>query len=147
MLEWLTGWRRGRSEGRREVLPLPRLSFVRVVVLVAAALVAYLLFVAGGDYLHSRQLEAGEKRVRQQIAELQRQHEELLAIRDYLHSDEYIEGVARRTLGLVRPGETLVVVTSSEASAGPAGEEADGADSEEQESEGWRPWWERLFEP
>jgi cell division protein FtsB len=126
---------------------LPRLSFLRVVVLVAAALVGYLLFAAGGDYLHSRQLRAEEKTVQQQIVELQRQHEELLAIREYLHSDEYIEGVARRILGLVRPGETLVVVTSSEASAGPVEEQGEGADPEEQESEDWRPWWERLFEP
>jgi cell division protein FtsB len=123
---------------------LPRFSFLRVVVLVAAALVAYLLFAAGGDYLRSRQLQAEEKTVQQQIVELQRQHEELLAIREYLHSDEYIEGVARRILGLVRPGETLVVVTSSEASGVSVEEQGDGA---EPESEDWRPWWERLFEP
>lgn len=129
------------------MLGLPRVSFLRVVVLVAAALVAYLLFAAGGDYLQSRQLQAEEKGIRQEIAELQGEHEKLLAIRDYLYSDEYIEGVARRILGLVRPGETLVVVTSSEASAGPAEEQADGADPAEQDSEGWRPWWERLFEP
>lgn len=129
------------------MLRLPRLSFLRVAVLVAAALVAYLLFAAGGDYLQSRQLQAEEKGIRQEIAELQGEHEKLLAIRDYLYSDEYIEGVARRILGLVRPGETLVVVTSNEASAGPAEEQADGADPEEQDSEGWRPWWERLFEP
>jgi cell division protein FtsB len=129
------------------VARLPRLSFLRVVVLVAAALVAYLLFAAGGDYLHSRQLRAEEKGVQQQIVELQVQHEKLLAIREYLHSDEYIEGVARRILGLVRPGETLVVVTSSEASGATVDEQGDGAGSEEQESEDWQPWWERLFEP
>ena len=35
------------------------------------------------------------------------------AVRDYLKSDEHIEDIARRILGLVRPGETLVVVSGA----------------------------------
>jgi len=59
-------------------------------------------------------------------------------VRDYLKSDEYIEYNARRVLGLVRPGETLVIVSSNapatDATATPFSPDG-GA------------WWKDLFEP
>ena len=75
-----------------------------LVVLVAAFVVGYLLFRAGGTGFQSYRLAGQEQQVRRDIAELQRQHEELVALREYLRSDEYIESVARRVLGLVKPG-------------------------------------------
>jgi cell division protein FtsB len=110
-----------------------------LVVLAAAFVVGYLLFRAGGIGLQSYQLAGEEQQVRQEIADLQRQHEELVALREYLRSDEYIESVARRILGLVKPGETLTIVS------GPQGEQA-GVPAEESNRPN-RPWWEELFEP
>jgi cell division protein FtsB len=110
-----------------------------LIALVAAFVVGYLLFRAGGIGLQSYRLAGQEQQVRREIADLQRQHEELLALREYLRSDEYIESVARRVLGLVKPGETLTIVS------GPQGEEA-GAPAEES-SRPNRPWWEALFGP
>ena len=107
--------------------------------LVAAFVVGYLLFRAGGTGFQSYRLAGQEQQVRQQIAELQRQHEELVALREYLRSDEYIESVARGVLGLVKPGETLTIVS------GPQGEDA-GAPAVET-SRPNRPWWEELFGP
>ena len=92
---------------------LPGLSLTRVAVLGAALVVGYLLFTAAGDALLSRRLDQEQQRFEREIAQLERQQAELQAIRDYLQRDEYIEGVARRVLGLVRPGETLVVVSST----------------------------------
>ena len=106
--------------------------------LLAAIVVGYLLFAAVGDTLLSQRLGHDEARLERQIADLQRQRERLETIRDYLKTDEYIEGVARRVLGLVRPGETLVVVSSS-ATATPASQ----ADAQEQHDQ--RPWWEQLY--
>ena len=40
----------------------------------------------------------------------------LEALREYLNSNEYIEGVAREELGLVRQGETSIVVIPTIAS-------------------------------
>ena len=107
--------------------------------LVAAFVVGYLLFRAGGTGFQSYRLAGQEQQVRQEIAELQRQHEELVALREYLRSDEYIESVARGVLGLVKPGETLTIVS------GPQGEDA-GAPAVES-SRPNRPWWEELFGP
>jgi len=107
--------------------------------LVAAFVVGYLLFRAGGTGFQSYRLVGQEQQVRQEIAELQRQHEELVALREYLRSDEYIESVARGVLGLVKPGETLTIVS------GPQGEDA-GAPAVES-SRPNRPWWEELFGP
>jgi len=110
-----------------------------LIVLVAAFVVGYLLFRAGGTSFQSYRLVGQEQQVRQEIAELQRQHEELVALREYLRSDEYIESVARGVLGLVKPGETLTIVS------GPQGEDA-GAPAVES-SRPNRPWWEELFGP
>ena len=130
------------------MLRLPRLSPARVIILLAVAAAAYLVFVAGGEYLRSRQLEADEQSLRREVLDLQRQHEKLLAVRDYLLSDEYIEGVARRLLGLVRPGETLVLVTSTDAAlATPAADQAEEDVQPEPTPDDGRSWWERLFEP
>ncbi len=102
----------------------------------AALVVGYLLFTAAGDALLSRRLDQEEQRFEREIAQLERQQAELEAIRDYLQTDEYIEGVARRVLGLVRPGETLVVVSSTApftATPGPPPDEASPR------------WWEYLY--
>ena len=122
------------------VIRLSSSAYLAVLVVLAAALVAgYLLFRAGGTGLQSYRLAGQEQQVRREIAELQRQHEELVALREYLRSDEYIESVARRVLGLVKPGETLAIVS------GPQGEEARAPAEESNRPK--RPWWEELFGP
>lgn len=116
---------------------LPRLSLTRVVIALALVAVGYFIFSAIGDALLSRQLERDEQRLQLEIAGLRQDQRELEAIRSYLETDEYIEGVARNTLGLVRPGETLVVV-STNATPTP---QPDGAAVDR------RPWWETLYGP
>jgi cell division protein FtsB len=110
-----------------------------LIVLAAVFVVGYLLFRAGGTGLQSYRLVSQEQQVRQEIADLQRQHDELIALRDYVRSDEYIESVARRVLGLVKPGETLTIVS------GPQGEQPAVPTAESGGPS--RPWWEVLFGP
>ena len=112
-----------------------------MVIVLAAVAVGYFLFAAVGDALLSHQLDREERQLRLDIAELQRQQLELEAIRDYLNTDAYIEGVARRILGLVRPGETLVIVSST-APATPT-----PADQETETNAKPRRWWEELYIP
>lgn len=115
---------------------LPRLSLTQVAILGATLVVGYLLFTAAGDALLSRRLDQEEQRFVRELAQLERQQAELEAIREYLQTDEYIEGVARRVLGLVRPGETLVVVSSTTPvtpTPGPLPDEATPR------------WWEYLY--
>ncbi|MGD0114864.1 MAG: septum formation initiator family protein [Dehalococcoidia bacterium] len=111
-------------------------SVPRIILVAAAVVAGYLLFTTVATALKSHGLAQNEASVRKQIADLDRQHDELVSIREYLSSDEYIESVARRVLGLVKPGETRVLVTSPEADAGTpaaAPTPTDGA------------WWESLF--
>ena len=106
--------------------------------LLAAVAIGYFIFAAIGDVILSQRLNGDEQRLQQEIVELERQEIALQAIRDYLQTDEYIEGVARRTLGLVRPGESLVIVSSS-ADATPT------PDSQTHEAD--LTWWEKLYGP
>jgi cell division protein FtsB len=114
-------------------------SVPRFILLAAAVVVGYLLFTTAGTALKSYRLAGDEQEARQQIAKLDSDYQELQAIRDYLSSDEYIESAARRMLGLVKPGETLVRVSSAEGEA----QKPQGAD---QQPAG-QSWWESLFGP
>lgn len=102
---------------------------------VTAVILGYFLVTGATTALRSGQLSDREDRLRAEITELEDRFERLEALREYLDSDEYIEAVAREQLGLVREGETSIVVISTAPSAGPGGEEP-----EEDEL-----WWERLI--
>lgn len=106
-------------------------------ILVAALLFAagYAIFSAVGYVLRSYDLGRRETELRREIAELQRQRAELEALRAYLQSDEYVEYSARNLLGLVRPGETLVIVSGFHPTPSPS--PAVGG------SRG--PWWRQLY--
>ena len=136
---WYIG--RGLVAGRVDlVMRLRSSAYLAILVVLTTALVAgYLLFRAGGIGFQSYRLAGQEQQVRREIADLQRQHDELVVLREYLRSDEYIESVARRVLGLVKPGETLAIVS------GPQGEEP--AVPTEESGGPSRPWWEALFGP
>jgi cell division protein FtsB len=120
------------------VRKLPRLTLTRAVAILAALAVGYFVFVAVGDTLLSQRLNRDEAQLERQIADLERQQARLEAIKSYLATDEYIERVARRVLGLVRPGETLVIVSSSvqPTPGAPPSEDTDAL-----------PWWEELYGP
>ncbi len=98
---------------------LPHLSLMTIVF--AAVLLAggYLALTTGRYMIHNYQARAEERDLRAELVQLDQDHDELVSVRDYLKSDEYIEYVARRTLGLVRHGETLVVVAGNEPVATP----------------------------
>ncbi len=125
----------GVSEGEDAKDVLGR-SVPRIILVVAAVVAGYLLFTTVATALKSHGLAQDETSVRREIANLDRQHDELVSVREYLSSDEYIESVARRVLGLVKPGETRVIVSSPETDAGtPAAAPTPAAGA----------WWESLF--
>ena len=109
-------------ETNGKVLPLrggtplnrnPWLSPRRWVVLVTAVVVVYFIFTAASNTLQAIQVGQEEESLRQEVDGLAEWHTRLTALRDYWKSDEYIEFVARRELGLVRPGELGIVVISA----------------------------------
>ena len=117
-------------------------AFGPLQMLLAIAALLFVLFAYAGVQTAAQQHRLTEQRreVEREIATLQRQIAELEGLRDYLASDEYVEAVARSRFGLVRPGETAVVVedrTRPEASLGEGGAP--------QREPGER-WWEALFD-
>lgn len=103
--------------------------------ILAAALVAivYLLYTAGGSAVDYYRLSDDEQRLADEVAELHGQEQQLQQIREYLRSDEYVEFMARRVFGLVKPGETLVIVKAPPAPV-------DGSEPSPS-----RTWWQELF--
>lgn len=98
----------------------PWLSLRRWVILVTAVVVVYFVFTAASNTLQAIQIGQDESRLRQDVADLQKRYDQLTALREYLKSDEYIEWVARRELGLVRPGELGIIVISAATATPPA---------------------------
>jgi cell division protein FtsB len=105
----------------------------RIILVATIAAAAYLTFSAGTNLLHSYELVNDESRLRDEVAQLDAQESQLQQIRDYLRTDEYVEFMARRVLGLVKPGETLVIVDAPENQA-----------ASENDPTNMR-WWQRLF--
>ncbi len=117
---------------------LPHLSLTTVLLVVATIAIGYLAITTTRYLVHNYQLRGQESQMRVQLHQLDQDHAQLIAVRDYLKSDEYVEQVARDVLGLVHPGETLVVVsqanTVATATAAPDGATTPG-----------KPWWKELF--
>ena len=93
--------------------PQHRFPSLAPVLVGGAVLLAGFLGVSIVRYVYENyQLRRDEAQIKRDILQLDREHDQLVAVRDYLESPEYVEDVARRVIGLVRPGETLVIVSS-----------------------------------
>ena len=103
----------------------------RILLLATLIVSGYMLMSAGNTFLHSYRLVNDENRLQEEVDALKAQREQLTQIRDYLRTDEYVEFMARRVFGLVKPGEKLVIVDAP--APEPAPERADLT------------WWQRLF--
>jgi cell division protein DivIC len=102
---------------------LPKLSSTRVVLLVTAVIVGYFLVTGATTALRSHHLGDRQDNLRADIGALKERYSRLEALREYLGSDEYIEAVAREQLGLVRVGETSIVVIPTLPQSTPEGED------------------------
>ncbi|MHB8378239.1 MAG: FtsB family cell division protein [Dehalococcoidia bacterium] len=115
---------------------LPHLSLTTVLVCAAAVAIGSFAVTSARYFVHNYQLHQQESQMRGEIVQLNRDHAQLVAIRDYLKTDQYIEQIARRVLGLVHPGETLVIVSASHGVPATATPRAVRGDE---------PWWKELY--
>ena len=120
---------------------MPKLSHLplsKLLIALALLLAGYFTLAAVGGTIFSQRVDRDEQELQQEGAELRADRARLEAVRDYLYTDEYIEGAARRLLGLVREGETLVIVSSSVTPTPAAEDDAELP---------YRTWWEQLYGP
>jgi len=116
-----------------------------LVLLVTAVVVAYLIFTAASNAIQSFQLGEDEDRLRDEVQGLEDRYHRLSALRDYLNSDEYIEWVARRELGLVGPGETGIIVQSAPTPVPGGGEAEEEQGSQPEQGAQQGRWWEDVI--
>ena len=109
-----------------------KVTGARVVVAVTVLVVLYFGSTAFGNALDNRELDREAQALQREIAVYEQQQQQLMGVRAYLMSDEYVQLAARRELGLVMPGETAVVVISPD--GGPSDVSGDR-------------WWQRLLQP
>ena len=120
-------------------MPKPsRLPLTKTLIALSILAIGYFVVASAGDTIFSQRVNTDADRLEQEVERLEADMAKLEAVRDYLRTDEYIEGAARNLLGLVRPGESLVIVSSNVTPAPESGESGDGSH---------RPWWEKLYGP
>lgn len=65
-------------------------------------------------YIHIWKIKQEIRQIEEEISRAEARNEALREELSYLQSDAYVERVAREELGLVRPGETAVIIASPE---------------------------------
>ena len=120
-------------QGERRGRLAAGLSPGRILIVAAVFIIAYFGVSIAGNALTRYELAREQRRLRQEIAALEAQQRRLDALRAYMQTDEFIERAAREE-GLVRPGDTVVLVVAptrtATAQASPGGS-----------------WWKRYFDP
>lgn len=104
----------------------------KVLLVAAVFIIAYFIISIAGNAVTRYEINHRQEHLRREIAALEAQQARLAALKRYMESDEFVERAARDQ-GLVRPGDTVVIVVAPTPSpdAGPP----PGS-----------PWWERYFE-
>ncbi len=121
-----------------------RVGISRVLFFLIVPFLEYFGFASVGKAWEAYQLKQEEKRLRQEIEELQTYNAALQTQKKYAQSEAFIEYEARQ-MGMIKPGETaVIVVTPPEAE-----ENVDRAASPDKQVEvllpNWRRWWNLFF--
>jgi cell division protein DivIC len=93
---------------------------VKVVFGITALIVVYFLFIFAGSRFRAEQVNSQRTQLQDEISSMQSRYDRLQTLEQYLRSDEYVEQVAREQLGLVKPGETGIVILPTQPSPTPA---------------------------
>lgn len=125
----MAGWRKAT---RAFLHPLAFVTVRRLIIAATLVAVGYFVFAGFTGAMRHEQIDSRKDALEREIVDLERDRSQLLSLREYLSSDEYVERAARTQLGLVRPGEVGVIIVA------PKGEEPPLDPS--------RPWWKRFFD-
>ena len=85
----------------------------RLILFVCVSVVGYMIFSLGSQISYLHAMQTNVETIQGQVEELTQKNTALREEIKKIKSDAYVEQVAREQLGLVKPGETLVVPTQS----------------------------------
>jgi len=83
-----------------------------IILVASICVLGYVVYSYAKDYYHSRQVYAEFLALKQEANRLQTRNVQLADLLRYFDSESYAESRARLELGLVKPGEKVVVVPS-----------------------------------
>ncbi len=96
----------------------------------------------------SQPLQQTYDEVRREVARLQEEQARLIAERDYVRSDVYVERWARDEGKMVRPGEVLVIPVPSSTEAQNVEDDAPfiAIETSPPQEQPWAVWWALFFD-
>jgi cell division protein FtsB len=120
--------------------------FTQIVTIVVATMAISMIVDFGRKATANYRVRREETRLEQEIAAERAQHEALLARREYVQMDEYIEQVAREELKWVKPGEIVVVPVPINRKPLPTPETPPAPTKPLQRESQWQEWWALFFD-
>ena len=126
---------------RRRTVP-----FTQIITIVVATMAISMIVDFGRKATANYRIRREETRLEQEIAAERAKHEALLARREYVQTDEYIERVAREELKWVRPGETLVVPVPLNRQPPPTPQTPPAPTEPLPRESHWQEWWTLFFD-
>jgi len=129
-------------------LPKPNHSRLAVgaAVVIVLAIVGSIAWGFGQQLVLAWRMRAEERRLEQAVAVERARHGDLVALLEYVKSDEYAEHWARKEIKMARPGE-VAVVPLVEAGEAPNADVQPVQASAPASRPFWVEWWEWVFGP
>lgn len=93
----------------------PTSSFAKMIIVAELLLVSYLLYTLTLSVYKSYQIELHIKSYENEIASLEKENRIKNDEYEYSTSESYVEKFAKENLGLVNPGEEVIVIPKSDA--------------------------------
>jgi cell division protein FtsB len=126
---------------RNRTVPL-----TQIITIVVATMAISMIVDFGRKAAANYRIRREEIRLEQEIVAERAQHEALLASREYVQTDEYVEQVAREELKWVRPGEVVVVPVPLHREALPTVEASPIPVKPLPGESHWQEWWDLFFD-
>lgn len=121
-------------------------NLMRIVLIVGFFLVAYMLYNLTVSIYENYQIEKHIAEFESRNEELRSENAQKLEDFQYYTSDEYIEKIAKQNLGLINPGEKVIVIPDEELVI--LSEDSESQMLEEQLRATWsnpKKWWKFFF--
>jgi cell division protein FtsB len=126
---------------RRRTVP-----FTEIVTIIVATMAISMIVDFGRKATANYRVRNEESRLEQEIAAERAKHEALLARREYVQTDEYVEQVAREEFKWVKPGEVVVVPVPLKREPLPTPQSPSAPTGLLEAESHWQEWWELFFD-